>query len=110
MSSTFDYNDYNDLNSGQRSNMRLFGLPYQFIDSVDKKTNYGSGYRYSKNIIQDAPIISILPGRPKYLKGAEDKDSLIETIKSAGESGGSTGGESGGSTGGSSEQPREDGE
>lgn len=37
MSSTFDYNDYNDLNSGQRSNMRLFGLPYQFIDSVDKK-------------------------------------------------------------------------
>lgn len=90
MSSTFDYNDYNDLNSGQRSNMRLFGLPYQFIDSVDKKTNYGSGYRYSKNIIQDAPIISILPGRPKYLQGAEDKDSLIEAIKSAGESGGST--------------------
>ena len=39
-----------------------------------------------KNIIQDAPIISILPGRPKYLQGAEDKDSLIEAIKSAGES------------------------
>ena len=82
--------DYGDLNKGQRSNMRLFGMPYQFIDSVDRhNNNYGVGYRYTKNIIRDAPIISILPGKPKYLPGADDKNVIIEALKNAGESDGS---------------------
>lgn len=92
MADIYDYTDINsskdyngDLTKGHRSNIKLFGMPYQFIDSVDRHNNYGVGYRYTKNIVRDAPIISILPGKPKYLQGVEDKNVVIEALKKAGE-------------------------
>lgn len=87
---SYDYTDtlhnYNgELDSGQQSNIKLFGIPYQFIDSVDRHNKYDVGYRYTKNIIRDAPIISILPGKPKYLPGVTDKQSIIDAIVKSGE-------------------------
>ena len=63
-----------------KRNMRLFGLPYQFNDSVDPRMPTFSdsvGRKFAENIILDAPVISIIPGKPKYLAGAEDTHKSI---------------------------------
>ena len=85
--SDFNYYRISDLNYGMRSSTRLFGMPYQFISSVDPRNDYNVGYRYTKNIVRDAPIISILPGKPKYLPGSssEERDAVTEAIEGTAE-------------------------
>ena len=66
-----------------KRSMRLFGLPYQFIDSVDPRIETISttvGRKFAENIILDAPVISIIPGRPKYLAGSSDKNTLTQAM------------------------------
>lgn len=70
-----------------KRSMRLFGLPYQFIDSVDPRIETISttvGRKFAENIILDAPVISIIPGRPKYLAGSSEKHTLTQAIIKAG--------------------------
>ncbi len=60
-----------------KRNMRLFGLPYQFMPEVDPRVPTISntiGHKFAENIIMDAPVITIIPGRPKYLANAKAKD------------------------------------
>lgn len=69
---------------------RLFGLPYQFLDSVDKRADDISpklGRKFWQNIVMDAPIIEIIPGEPKYLPTSGDKNTLTQAIIAAGISG-----------------------
>ena len=50
--------------------MRLFGLPYQFIETVDPRiaeVNPVIGSRYLRNVTLDAPIAYIIPGKPVFL-------------------------------------------
>ena len=67
-----------------KRNMRLFGLPYQFIDTVDPRVDTIStsvGRKFAENIILDAPVISIIPGRPKYMAGVKgDKNTLTQAL------------------------------
>lgn len=67
-----------------KRNMRLFGLPYQFNDSVDPRVKEFSptiGRKFAENIILDAPVISIIPGKPKYLGGdAKKKDTTTQLL------------------------------
>lgn len=56
--------------------MQLFGLPYQFLPSVDYRVETVSdvlGRKFIQNIILDAPVVTILPGEPSYLPGQKDK-------------------------------------
>lgn len=65
-----------------KRNMRLFGLPYQFIPEVDPRIPTVSktvGRKYAENIVLDAPVISIIPGKPKYLPGAKNKQERQST-------------------------------
>lgn len=66
-----------------KRNMRLFGLPYQFSPSVDPRIPTISntvGRKFAENIILDAPVITIIPGKPKYLPGSKDKQTTTQAI------------------------------
>ena len=66
-----------------RRNTRLFGLPYQFLPEVDPRIDTISktlGRKFAENIIMDAPVITIIPGRPKYLPGTKDKLTTTQSM------------------------------
>ena len=65
-----------------RRNMRIFGMPPQFTDSVDVRFDNISnvGNQYLEHILLEAPILTIMPGEPYYLPGVEDKTSLSATL------------------------------
>jgi hypothetical protein len=65
-----------------KRNMRLFGLPYQFNPSVDPRIPAISetvGRKFAENIILDAPVITIIPGKPKYLPNTKKADKHTTT-------------------------------
>ena len=60
---------------------RLFGAPFQLLDSVDKRFNLINqhvGTEYLRNFLLHAPILHIQPGMPKYTGG--DKGTGISTV------------------------------
>ncbi len=62
---------------------RLFGAPFQFLDSVDKRfpdVNTHLGSEYLRNIMLNSPILRIRPGMPKYT-GSTDSNGLFEMVK-----------------------------
>lgn len=66
-----------------KKSMRLFGIPYQFREQVDPRVSTVStqiGKKYCENIILEAPVISIIPGKPKYLPGGKDKNITSQAI------------------------------
>lgn len=68
-------------------NMRLFGLPYQFLSEVDPRVESVStiiGRKFAENIILDAPVISIIPGQPKYLPTSKNKQTTSAALIDAG--------------------------
>ena len=61
---------------------QLFGLPYQFIPSVDQRVPGVSaklGREYIQKIIVDSNVVTIIPGKPKYLPGVKKKDKAAWT-------------------------------
>lgn len=64
---------------------RLFGAPYQLLDSVDRRfpsINSRLGNEYLRNFILNSPILYIKPGMPHYT-GADDTNSLVELIQTS---------------------------
>lgn len=60
-------------------NMRLFGMPYQFSDTVDPRYAGVSdkiGRSYIDKILTQAPAIYIVPGEPVFLPGVDDNDEV----------------------------------
>lgn len=75
-------------NNGNKLNktMQLFGLPYQFIPSVDYRVDTVSdlvGRKYIEKVILQAPVVTILPGEPSYLPGRKDKSSITSAFIAA---------------------------
>lgn len=55
---------------------RIFGSPYQLMDSVDrrfKSINPTLGTEYLRNFILNSPILHIKPGMPRYTGGSDAK-------------------------------------
>lgn len=76
--------------------MRLFGIPHQFTQycdyrtySVAQKPKYQLiGRTFLENIMLEAPVVSILPGKPVYLpakKGAQKEGTTTALISAANE-------------------------
>lgn len=67
---------------------RLFGAPFQFLETTDTRPAQGNPDAelgiFFQNIMREAPILSLLPGRPGYLANlsTEEKSSLTETLMS----------------------------
>lgn len=62
---------------------RVFGAPYQLLDSVDARfssVNKNLGNEYLKNFMLNSPILHIKPGLPKYT-GGTDANSISQGIK-----------------------------
>ena len=77
-----------DLNTNGAINktMQLFGIPYQFLNSVDTRVedvNKKIGRKYLKNFVLDAPVVTIMPGQPKYLPGEKNKAGYTQSFLEA---------------------------
>lgn len=62
---------------------RVFGAPYQLLDSVDARfpsINKYLGNEYLKNFMLNSPILHIKPGLPKYT-GGTDANAISTGIK-----------------------------
>lgn len=61
---------------------RLFGAPFQLLDSVDKRfpeINNDLGNEYLRNFMLNSPILHIRPGMPHYT-GDQNKTSLYNLL------------------------------
>jgi hypothetical protein len=77
---------------GQYTN-RVFGAPFQLMDSVDKKfkeINPFLGNEYLRNFTLNSPILHIRPGMPQYT-GGTSSSVLAQTVKNLYLTGGSSG-------------------
>lgn len=64
-------------------NRRIFGTPFQFLESVDMRPDDGPlGIQFTNNIMSETPIFSVIPGLPKYLKDltTEERIQMSETL------------------------------
>lgn len=68
---------------------RLFGLPYQFNRYTDYRAHYSEenrdketslGRKFVENIVSEAPVITIVPGKPIYLPAAKDKEGVSYAV------------------------------
>lgn len=61
----------------------LFGLPYGFPSTVDmrvKAVNSSLGKTYVENIITQAPVLTVIPGKPLYLSKLSKNDKTSFTV------------------------------
>ena len=71
--------------------MRLFGLPSQFTGYCDYRTfsapnrakSTQIGRKFIENIMMEAPVVTIIPGKPAYLPAAKNKRGLSYSLLSA---------------------------
>jgi hypothetical protein len=75
--------------------MRLFGVPAQYTDYCDYRSfspsvregsgdpNKLIGRKFIENIMLEAPVVTIIPGKPKYLPGNKNKQSTSYLLMSA---------------------------
>lgn len=59
--------------------MQLFGIPYQFLPSVDYRLEEVSsiiGRKFIENIMLDAPVVTIMPGKPAFLPSVKKNDKV----------------------------------
>lgn len=66
--------------------MQLFGLPYQFLRSVDQRQpeiSNNIGRKYVDNIIMDSQVVTIIPGEPRYLPAVHDKVGYTNALLAA---------------------------
>lgn len=87
--SIFDTIFSNSVNEGNKikKSMRLFGLPFQFIEQADPRVeNISSsvGRTFVQNIIMRAPVATIIPGKPIYLPGNKNKQGVAASLIQAG--------------------------
>ena len=68
---------------------KLFGAPFQFLDSVDARfssTNKYVGYEFLRNFLLHSAILHIYPGNTKYTGGNDSKfQSIIKIIQALGQ-------------------------
>lgn len=62
---------------------RIFGTPFQFLESADMRPDDGPlGLQFATNIMGETPILSVLPGLPRYLKdlSAVEKQQVTQAL------------------------------
>jgi 23S rRNA pseudoU1915 N3-methylase RlmH len=62
----------------------IYGLPYQFMSSVDRRVSGSDfGRKYAEKIITNMPLLLISPGKPKFMKSfsISEKKDILRYIK-----------------------------
>lgn len=71
--------------------MRLLGIPHQYTQYCDYRTYSVSkkskdsliGRTFAENIMFEAPVVTIIPGKPLYLPAAKNKQGITYGLMSA---------------------------
>ena len=76
------------VNEGKvyKGSMRLFGLPPQYPNYQDfpvESVNTELGRTFLNNMVLDAPILTLIPGKPSYLPGNTNKVSTAQSLIAA---------------------------
>lgn len=76
------------INGGNaiKASTRLFGMPFQFANFIDSripKVSQLLGRKYIENIVLEAPVLTIIPGKPVYLPAAKNKQGTSQALISA---------------------------
>ena len=66
----------------------VFGIPYQFLASVDRRVdgsvddNESLGRMYNERIANHMPLLFICPCRPKFMEGSsiDDRSKIVDTL------------------------------
>lgn len=59
----------------------IFGIPYQFMDSVDRRVKGTSiGRMYADKIVTRMPLLLLSPGRVNFMRDYKDKTSAAQAI------------------------------
>ena len=72
-------------NGAFKGTMNLFGSPFQFTHVVDYRVPNVSpllGRTYIENIAAEAPICTLIPGKPEFLPGAKNKQGTGRALLS----------------------------
>lgn len=91
-----DYINGNDISSVNQSISKMMttrtngieGLPYQFMESVDRRVfNSGVGRKYADRIFSRLPLLFITPCEPLFMDdfSKNEKASTVETLISGGD-------------------------
>lgn len=78
--------DFNDSVFQASSLHGIFGIPYQFMDSVDRrvviKDRNSMGRKYAEKIMVHAPLLMITPCRQKFMEGfgEGDKENILASL------------------------------
>lgn len=72
-----------------RKNTGVFGIPYQFMETVDRRldnNNQMSGRKYTEKILSRLPLLFLVPCRQKFMEGfsGEDQAGIISDIINGG--------------------------
>jgi hypothetical protein len=85
---TNEYNVLSDLTFKMQSARSIMGLPHQFLYTADERvpgSNFGR--LFTENILLDMPLVTIIPGGPKFLAGKgitkNDKNSIAQALVDA---------------------------
>ena len=61
----------------------IYGIPYQFMDSVDRRLDGCEyGITYGEKIIARMPLMLVTPGRVNFMRSWKDKESAANAIMS----------------------------
>lgn len=84
----FSASNLNITNILQNDINGIFGIPYQFLDTVDRRIpNTSIGAKYGEKIISKMPLLFLTPCKPKLMKGSSTDDikKVVQALISSGE-------------------------
>lgn len=81
-----EYKNLTNTNSNEnlitKSIEGIYGIPYQFMSSVDRKLDGTSfGYTYADRIISRMPLLLLTPGRVNFTRNFKSKNSSAQAIQ-----------------------------
>jgi hypothetical protein len=72
-----DYADNSNIDALLTTNLNgIFGIPYQFMDTVDRRLKKTSlGRKYSEKIVSRLPLLFLTPGKQAFMDDFTDDDA-----------------------------------
>ena len=77
--------DRETFNVIKYNNNGIFGVPYQFLSSVDQRLpDTELGHKYAEKIVSRMPLLFLTPCKQKFMEGfnAADKETVLQALTS----------------------------
>ena len=82
--STYEISDDSNINSVIKyNNNGIFGIPYQFLPSVDARLeNSELGHKYTEKIVSRMPLLFLVPCKQKFMEGfnRDDRETVLQAL------------------------------